>query len=293
MNMIFSVRQLTILFFFCISAHAFLNAADYYSLPQDFSSYTEIMCEFIPIPSRSTKAHSHTNIPGPIESMYKSARSLVQSSTNWAGYVGVSNLAQPARNSINTVIGSWVAPTITRSLADTYSALWIGIDGFSNGTVEQMGTAHDCINGIVHHYAWFEMYPNKSFAINGFPVQTGDSLSATITYTQNGIFIMTIYNNTHHTFVTIPTSYTTALNAQRSSAEWIVEAPYLKTVLPLSHFDTVHFTNCIATVNGASTPLGTMPVIELIMTDRSGNIKAMPSALSPDKKSFTVTWKHE
>jgi hypothetical protein len=293
MNTIFYFRQLTILFFFCTSVNQFLNATDYYSPTHDFSSYTELICEFIPIPSRSTKAYSHTNIPGPLETFYKSARSLVQSSTNWAGYVGVSNLAQPARNSINTVTGSWIAPTITSSLTDTYSALWIGIDGFSNGTVEQIGTAHDCINGIVHHYAWFEMYPNKSFAINGFPVQTGDSLSASIVYTQNGIFIMTIYNNTRHTYVTIPTSYTTALNAQRSSAEWIVEAPYLKAVLPLSHFDTVHFTNCSATVHGVSTPLGALPVIELIMTDRQGNLKAIPSALFADKKSFTVTWKHQ
>ena len=258
---------------------------------KELQTYTQVVCDLIPMKSRET-IQSHINIPGPLGTIYKTKKSIAQTSTNWAGYVGVTNTSNPAKKSVSSVAGSWTVPNIFSSLIDTYSAIWIGIDGFSNGTVEQVGTSHDWSNGAAHHYAWFEMYPGPSYIINGFHMNAGDSISATIvcTNTAKGIFTMTLYNNTQHTYVTIPTNYTTSKTAQRSSAEWIMEAPWLNNVLPLSNFRTAHLTNCTAIVNGTSKTIGALANVELTMVNNHGNTKATTSALLPDQKSFNVTW---
>src|SRR4051812_35832181 len=70
-------------------------------------------------------------------------------STNWSGYAAVTNLSSPAPNSVTAVSGSWVVPTVTGSRqGSSYSSAWVGIDGFSDSTVEQIGTEQDVINGV-------------------------------------------------------------------------------------------------------------------------------------------------
>ncbi len=311
---LFSRRVTAASLFFCISVPLGVKAKEV-QLSGDQSSYEEqkpherIECELIPIPSRSSKVRSHINIPGPFDSFYKSLNSVTQSSTNWCGYVAVSDVSKPAANTVSRVAGSWVVPSIVASQNDTYCAIWIGIDGFASSTVEQIGTGHDCVGGIIEHYAWFEMYPGASYAINGFPVQVGDSISTVVSYSHDGIFTMTIYNNTRNVSYTVPVVNTTLASAQRSSAEWIVEAPWWNGILPLSNFGTAHLTNCTATItgfgsgtgtggcggsgSGSGSPIGSLPNIEMIMVDSAGNLKAVPTALLADQKSFDVAWKHQ
>ena len=50
-------------------------------------------------------------------------------------------------------------PTVSGS-GPTYSSVWVGIDGYSSNTVEQIGTEQDVsANGKTSYYAWYEMYP--------------------------------------------------------------------------------------------------------------------------------------
>jgi hypothetical protein len=46
-----------------------------------------------------------------------------------------------------------------------YSSAWVGIDGYSDNTVEQIGTEQDWIWGRAIYYSWFEMYPNRPYRI--------------------------------------------------------------------------------------------------------------------------------
>lgn len=284
-------KKLIILIILSSIAAITIRADDVEETDERLQTYKQVICELIPMKSRETR-QSHINIPGPLETIYKTKKSIAQTSTNWAGYVGVTNISNPAQKSVSAIAGSWTVPNVFPALINSYSAIWIGIDGFSNGTVEQIGTSHDWSNGAAHHSAWFEMYPGPSYIINGFHMNPGDSISASIvcTNTTKGIFTMTLYNNTKHTYVTIPPIYTTSKTAQRSSAEWIVEAPWLNEILPLSNFGTAHLTNCTATVNGTSKTIDALANIELMMVNNQGNPKATTSALLPDKKSFNVTW---
>lgn len=265
--------------------------------------YEQIECTLTPIPSRSKDAPyspvpgaehgSHPHIPGPKSDTRLPSNQAT--STNWCGYVAASNLSKPAKNAVTAVFGSWIVPAIVAASNDTYSAFWIGIDGYTSSTVEQIGTAHDFVSGAAQHYAWFEMYPGGSYSIGGFPLSPGDVISASVQYSGNNIFTMTLYNDTQKVSTTIPTSYTKSTTAQRSCAEWIVEAPYSGSILPLTDFVTGYLWGCMATINGVmasvSNPKWPNTSVEMITT--AGAPKAIPSALLQDNGSFFVTWKHQ
>ena len=150
---------------------------------------------------------SHPHIPGP-KIGPKEPKKVNQTSTNWSGYVAASNINKPVKNTVTGVYGSWIVPNITASNNNTYSAIWVGIDGYNSPTVEQIGTGHDYVNGVKQHYAWFEMYPGPSYTIVGFPVNVGDLISAIVEYSGNNVFTMTLINNTQKVRTTIPTKYT-------------------------------------------------------------------------------------
>jgi hypothetical protein len=220
-------------------------------------------------------------------------------SNNWCGYVAAKNLTSPVAHSVTAVAGSWVVPNIsapsTANLPNTYSSLWIGIDGYNNPTVEQIGTAHEWHNGKVTHYAWFEMYPNAAFEISNFPMAPGDVISAAIEYKGNNIFLMTISNATRKVYASIPTVYTTSKSATCSCAEWVVEAPFMKTILPLAHFSVIPFTNCITTIGGVTGSINNpnWKNDNIAMKSPVMVPKATASALQANGQSFNVTWLHE
>lgn len=220
-------------------------------------------------------------------------------SNNWCGYVAAKNLTHPIPGSVTAVYGTWIVPQVMApsqaNTKNTYSSLWIGIDGYNNGTVEQIGTAHEWHNGKAVHYAWFEMYPNAAFEITGFPLNPGDSISATIEYKGNNVFQMTLANNTRKVQTTVPTVYTTSSDAVRACAEWIAEAPYMNGILPLAHFSPVPFSRCIATITGVTGSISdhVWHHDNIMMKNALMVPKATASTLQESGQSFTVTWLHE
>ncbi len=210
-------------------------------------------------------------------------------STNWSGYAVETDLTNPQNNAVSDVKGSWIVPTLdcTNATSNTYSSAWVGIDGYSDNSVEQIGTEQDCINGKPSYYAWYEMYPKPSFKIK-VPVNAGDNISAEVQYAGNNKFILAITNNTaNKTFTT-----TQKAKAQRQSAEWIMEAPWSGGVLPLADFGTIQFSNSYATINGHTGTISdsVWQNDPITMQNSSGSPKATPSTLSGDGSSFSVLW---
>jgi len=273
----YMVKQfLVILLLSCQLIHADLN----------LQGVTLIECEVRPRVTSETKerhfTHPHVHV--------KESASL-----NWAGYAVVTSLSSPANNAVTSVSGTWQVPTISRSSGTTYSSLWVGMDGYSSSTVEQIGTEHNWANGKQQNYVWFEMYPQYPYEIVGFPLSVGDSISASVVYKGNNVFQMTIVNNTRNVAFVVPTSYTTSALAKRSSAEWIAEAPYSSSVLPLADFHTITFSNCMATINGINGAINN-PVWKfdpLTMITNNGAVKALISTLTSNGKGFSVTWNHQ
>lgn len=209
-------------------------------------------------------------------------------SLNWAGYAIETNLSTPQNNAVSDVKGSWVVPSLTCTSTNTYSAAWVGIDGYSDNSVEQTGTEHDCINGKSSYYAWYEMYPKPSFRINfPVPLKAGDTISAEVQFINNK-FTLTLKDvTTGQNFTTTQKS-----NALRQSAEWIMEAPWSGSILPLANFGTMSFSGAQATLGSATGTISNSSWQNdaITMTNSSGTPKATPSGLSGDGSSFNVTW---
>jgi len=278
--------KMRILFFLLVLS----NNAMIYGIHE---GYKQIECVLKPVAQRAGHV-SHPHVPGP-RIAGKGIPKNQATSTNWCGYVAANNLNTPAQNSVSAVYGSWIAPSIKSAVGNDYCAIWIGIDGYNSPSVEQIGTAHDWVNGTPQHYAWFEMYPGGSYSITGFPVNPGDVISASVEYVGNNVFLMRLYNDTKQVAVTIPTSYTTSASAQRKSAEWVVEAPYYNGILPLTNFGTAYLWGCMANINGvmASLSNSTWANNSLEMVTNSGLPKSIPSVLLQDKASFFTTWQHQ
>ena len=238
---------------------------------------------------------SASAIPIPQLSLSARLHNASSSSLNWSGYAvtGPSGSVRDAR-------GSWVVPSIQTACTGTnqYSSFWVGIDGFNSGTVEQTGTDSDCQNGAPVYYAWFEFYPHPAFLIKGLIVHPGDRMSAEVSFNGRSFTVSISNVNTGQSFSTS----SRVRSAQRSSAEWIAEAPSSSGgILPLANFGTVSYgtdntgisSTCFATISGTTGAIGSFgsSVQQITMVSNSGTVKAQPSSLSSDGTSFSVSWR--
>ena len=242
-------------------------------------------------------------------------------SSNWSGID-----LDTTKGAVTAVSGSWVVPAVTSS-GTGYSSAWVGIDGDLSSTVEQIGTESDTRATSVHdgtpqYYAWYEMYPAGYYYTTPRTVNPGDQITASVVYvgqTKSGTktndnFQLTIADLPIIATVK-PWTFTTTQSvpshqiAQRTSAEWIQEAPSGSSVLPLANFGSITFTNAQATISGATgtiasfvgkpsivnygtstTPLE-INLMDMGTVNRSGqwtSIKDETSLLNSSGDSFTV-----
>ncbi len=219
----------------------------------------------------------------------------VQLSDNWSGYLADVNSLRRQRGTVSDVKGQWVVPTVTCSSAarasDSYSAVWVGIDGSTDGTVEQVGTGQDCVKGQPTYYAWFEIFPRPSQNLSTFSVEAGDTVNAEVKFIGNGMFSLTLQDVTSGQNFTIKRADAVA---RRQSAEWIVEAPasQSKKVLPLANFSVVEIQQASVTINGQTSAIGSgqWRHTALVMANITGNVQAYPSPLDADGATFRVKW---
>jgi hypothetical protein len=204
-------------------------------------------------------------------------------SYNWGGYAVNST---KSTFKVSDVKGSWTVPTFTGSMCDANqwwdASFWVGIDGFTSSTVEQIGTAIDCYEGTLYYTAWYEMYPAGSVTIS-YPIYAGDAMSAEVNFLGSGKFKLSISDTTAgHTW---SFSITKVLSsAKRSSAEWIAESAFGEIgELPLANFGTVYFTSDTAVTTTHTGVIGSFPAAQI------ADITAVcyPSGL-PDKSETSA-----
>ena len=140
-------------------------------------------------------------------------------SSNWAGYA----VHKPGVL-FHTVSGTWRQPDANcMPGAQSYSAFWVGLGGFSLNApaLEQTGTEVDCsISGKVVSTAWYELVPAATVPIR-LAVHARDLMRARVTVTGRQV-VISLDDVTRHT------GFKKTLNANVidvSSAEWIAEAP--------------------------------------------------------------------
>lgn len=201
-------------------------------------------------------------------------------SLNWSGYA--------ATNATFTdVKGSWIQPAATCNGKSSYSSFWIGLDGDSSSTVEQIGTEADCSKGKPAYYAWWEMFPNVSHTIGNFPVTPGVRYTAEVQYAGGPNFTLRLSGGGNTPFAD---TESLGLDPALSSAEWIAEAPSAcaKTCreLPLTNFGTVSFSG--ASANGGPINDSAWSFDPLTMITNGGATKATPSSLDSTGSAFSI-----
>jgi hypothetical protein len=216
---------------------------------------------------------------------------VANNSGNWAGYVALGE-------GFSSATGSWNVPTVTCSSgASTYSSQWVGIDGVTDSTVEQIGTESDCLDGVPTYRAWYAMWGDS--AVNGGDavevsdsadqLTPGDAMTASVSLS-GSVWTLTISDTTAGwQFSTDISSPSPA--PQQSSAEWIVERPLQgNTLAALSDFGTASFTGAAASNSAASGPISAFTNVPSAIVDPSSTTLATPGPLTPSGTGFSVAW---
>ena len=202
-------------------------------------------------------------------------------SLNWAGYVA------QAPGTYTSVTGTWTVPSVPASAAGTADATWVGIGGVQTHDLIQAGTQALINNdGTVAYTAWVETLPGYSQTVS-LAVTSGDSITAMLTQVSQGMWDVTIKNNTSGQSYTATLNYDSSL----SSAEWVEEMVSNQNgaFIPLDSFGTVPFTNASATVNGSVENLAQLNAQPLPMVTDRGAVLASVSSIGADSASFSVT----
>ncbi len=210
-------------------------------------------------------------------------------STNWSGYADDSS----GGNTYSKVSAKWTVPAITCPTKEQQlAAFWVGIDGWSSGTVEQDGTLAQCYEGTAYYYTWWEMYPTNSIQTVGTTVKPGDKITATVVKTGTN-YALTVADATTSGNNISTTQSCAAATCVDSSAEWIAEAPGgPRGEYPLPDFKK--WTASAASVTSGSTKgnIGSFPDDEITMVTSftGGYALATPGALNAAGTGFPVTW---
>ncbi len=186
-------------------------------------------------------------------------------SCNWSG--GVID-----KGTWGTVVGEWVIPTVTKpkepqgTEGGWNSSSWIGIDGWANNDVLQIGIEQKVsAQGVASYVAWYEWWVKdgdvKKFPyidqmnIPDFPVTAGQTVSCSVQYVNNKtaglLYMLNETTNQHYSITLAPP---TGASFNGSSMEWIMEAPdggYPTSALP--KFTPVNFTSALGCTTDGKT----------------------------------------
>jgi hypothetical protein len=170
------------------------------------------------LPSSARMARKSSTIRPTIETLY---------SPNWAGYVVD---ATNSNDRFTFVSGNVVVPRIICDGTVKNLYIWVGLDGYTNNSVEQVGMWAYCPKGskTPQYGTWWEMWPYNLSQNLSLKIKPGDNLYMEVKVVP-GKYIFTLKNQSTRKYV----SYSTrCLNnkCERVNAEWIIERPgYART----------------------------------------------------------------
>jgi hypothetical protein len=203
---------------------------------------------------------------------------------NWAGYVATGE-------KYNFVYGSWRLPEVNCAKGETSSSLtWVGLDGWSSGSVEQLGTSSICTNGKPHYGAWWETVPQNALQSIAHTAKDGDTMAAYVSSNAADTTYTLVIQDETRGWTSTTTANVSPADAD-ATAEWIVERPACGSSCDLlSNFGTVNFSGALATGNGQIGSITSFPYSAVYMSNYGTN-DATVSGLTGGS-AFNVFWQH-
>jgi hypothetical protein len=208
-------------------------------------------------------------------------------SDNWSGYADDNSTGR----TYSSVTATWVQPKIRCTAAeDELAAYWVGLDGFTTGTVEQDGTFGWCYQGTAYYFTWWEMYPNGAITM-GNAVGPGDHITASVTSTSLG-YRLAVTDSTRraNSFVTTqPCAVGTG--CANASAEWIAETPGgARGLWPWPQFGTWHPTSARVTSGTRTGTIKSFPDDQIYLVGDDGDALDNTGNLSRSGNAFSLAW---
>jgi Peptidase A4 family len=202
--------------------------------------------------SEGYKPRAQLVTPGGSNQNAKVSGASAVESFNWSGYADSSTAG-----AFTAVSATWRQPATICSPEQRLTAFWVGLDGFDNETVEQLGTLSYCFEGVPFYFTWWEMFPGASMTV-GSTVQPGDLISASVNRSGTNYTLTLVDATTPGNSFSTVQSCTTCEN---DSAEWIAERPAFATtgITPLSFFRSWNVTRASQTSNGVQGSIGSGP----------------------------------
>jgi len=203
----------------------------------------------------------------------------VVTSKTWFGYAAYSG-------TYTSVESTWVQPTVDCSKGGGEATFWVGLDGATNGVVQQTGTRVFCpLVGQPSYSAWWETFPSNIMQQYTDTVRPGDTFTAKVTFVGDDEYDLYLADTTQGW--TEDRVEKGASGAANTSAEIVGETPQ---VIPdyvfynLPYFGTMNFTD--SKVNGLPLADSNPSVLNL---GRFGHTLATTGSLS-NGTDFTETW---
>lgn len=205
---------------------------------------------------------------------------------SWTAYVLVGH-----QEGFRQVTADFKVPTVTCTSAQSKASFWIGLDGYGNGTVEQVGITTDCDQSYPNYGEFYEMWPNNPQY--PFRVNPGDSIAMSVTY-DSGHWNLAEKDLTQPTEkFNLPLTCPSGKVCENMTAEAVLEAA---SGTHLSKFTTTGFTEFQAVdSSGAKVGLKANGAVwglaKLLMTGTDGQPLADLSTITDNGEVFSFTYK--
>ena len=240
---------------------------------------------------------STVQLPRPVLPHIRRVNNTTYLSTNWSGYAVTAKSGYqtqyinatwniPSVNCANSVIGSSGQSEVSN---------WVGLDGFSNLTVEQDGSTGICTSttSAPIYLAWYEMSPLTPVSFSG--VNPGDAVYASVHYVGSGKYNIIFTDETQNSGFNVTESCPSGSKCLNASAEVITEDPGSSVPsVDLPDYGMINYDGARAEYG---THLGTLNAttywngpLQVLMEDPSGHVMSQPSALYGGQ-GFATTWK--
>ena len=224
----------------------------------------------------------------------------VQDTTSWSGYVAVPKSG--GSQSFNSVTAQYTVPSLNCSVTGKDNALayhGVGLDGWTDGTVEQDGVAEFCVSGTPEYYDYYSMVTGSPGSpILEYAVNPGDDIDSSVTYnpaTKLYTLVVTDRTNPKWSFTKNEACVGTCEN---SSAEVISQAAPSTFYLGTADFGAEFYIAATATdaagVTGSLTNSNWSTVEAIAYGPASHTFMSAPGQIyegeSLDRSAFVVNW---
>jgi peptidase A4-like protein len=139
---------------------------------------------------RHTLPLAHPAHPFRTHPLQRGTKFNTVSSNNWSGFATYSDR-------FRYVSATYTVPSLNCAISPdgSFDSEWVGLDGYTSNTVEQVGNYAQCSGGTPNYFAFYEMFPSPSVAFSG--ISAGDSITATVFF--NGSrWELTLADNTNN-----------------------------------------------------------------------------------------------